>query len=116
MLKERLEVATQVARRLFAAETAIDAALTRTADLAAVMPAIREDARLSALIGQDALERAIDAVAALGQARRSIVETHKQLTVAQQDIGLGAYALGGLVEKPKTGFAGEDAPVVQRTA
>src|SRR5687767_3926341 len=98
MLKERLAIAEQVAGRLFAAEAAIDAAMARTADLAGIMPAIREDARLSALIGQDAIERAVETLAALSSARRSIVETHKQLTVAQEQIGLRAYAMGGLVD------------------
>jgi hypothetical protein len=100
MLHERKKAAEQVARRLFAAEAAIDTAISRAADLAAVMPAVREDARLSALIGQDAIESAIEAISALSAARRGIVETHKNLSVVQAQIGLGAMAMGGLVQKP----------------
>ncbi len=90
MLKVRRQAAEQVAASLIAAETAIDAALTLTAKLAGQMPSVRADAGLSALIGQGALERAIEAMTALGQARNHIVATHKELSIAQSQIGLGA--------------------------
>lgn len=100
MLKQRRLIADQVAASLFEAEAAIDAALAKTAHLAGVMPGLRQDAGLSALIGQDALERATDALAALAQARRAMVETHKELSVAQKQIGLGAVMFGGGDTKP----------------
>jgi hypothetical protein len=90
MLKERRKVAEQVAASLIAAEAAIDAALSCTASLAGQMPALRADAKLSALIGQGAIEQAIEAMSALGQARRNIVATHRELSLAQTQIGLGA--------------------------
>ena len=94
MLKQRRMVAEQIAGALFEAEAAIDAALSKTAALAGVMPALRKSAGASALIGQDALESASQAIMALAEARRAIVETHKGLSVAQGQIGLGAVALG----------------------
>ena len=94
MLKQRRMVAEQVAGALFEAEAAIDAALAKTATLTGIMPALRRDAGASALIGQDALERASQAIAALADARRAIVETHKELSIVQGQIGLGAVALG----------------------
>ena len=100
MLNRRRETAQKIADQLFAAEAAIDAAIAATAQLAAMMPLARQDARVSALIGQDALVRAAETCTALVAARGSIVETHKALTVAQHDMGLGAVAFGGLVEKP----------------
>lgn len=103
MLKVRRQAAEQVAASLIAAETAIDAALTLTAKLAGQMPSVRADAGLSALIGQGALERAIEAMTALGLARNHIVATHKELSLAQTQIGLGAInvvADGGSGEKP----------------
>jgi hypothetical protein len=95
MLKQRRMVAEQVAGALFEAEAAIDAALTKTAMLAGAMPALRRQAGASALIGQEALERATAAIAALAEARRAIVETHKELSVVQSQIGLGAVRLAG---------------------
>ena len=64
------------------------------------MPAVRSDANLSALVGQGALERAIEAMGELGSARRAIVETHKELSIAQRDIGLRAVSFGTGEEKP----------------
>jgi hypothetical protein len=95
MLKERRMVAEQVAGALFEAEAAIDMALSKTAHLTGVMPLLRKQAGASALIGQDAVERASQAIMALAEARRAIVETHKELSVVQGQIGLGAVRMGG---------------------
>lgn len=95
MLKERRMAAEQVAGALFEAESAIDAALSKTAMLAGVMPQLRKAAGASALIGQDAVERASQAIMALAEARRAIVETHKELSVVQGQIGLGAVRMAG---------------------
>jgi hypothetical protein len=102
MLKQRRMVAEQIAGALFEAEAAIDAALSKTAHLTGVMPALRKEAGASALIGQDAVERASQAIAALAEARRAIVETHKELSVAQQQVGLGAVMIDGGGDKPPT--------------
>ena len=100
MLKQRRMVAEQIAGALFEAEAAIDQALAKTAALTGVMPALRSEAGLSALVGQDAVERASQCIMALAEARRAIVETHKELSVAQQQAGLGAVALGHPGFKP----------------
>ncbi len=93
MLKQRRMVAEQIAAALFEAETAIDAAISKTAMLTGVMPALRKQAGASALIGQDAVEHASQAIMALAEARRQIVETHKGLSVAQEHMGLGAVRI-----------------------
>ena len=119
MLKQRRIAAEQVAGALFEAETAIDAAIAKTAALTGIMPSLRKDAGASALIGQDAVERASQAIMALADARRAIVETHKELSIVQTQIGLGAVTrtdpTGG--DKPPTGFAseGRDVRVGRRT-
>ena len=103
MLKERRMAAEAVAEALFAAEKAIDAAITQTATLAGLMPTSRQSANLSAIVGQDALMGAIETMQALGVARQNIVATHKSLSVAQRDIGLSAISFddfGGGGEKP----------------
>ncbi len=101
MLKERRIAAEQVAAALFEAEAAIDAAVSKTAHLTGVMPSLRRQAGASALIGQDALERVSQAIMALAEARRAIVETHKELSVVQGQIGLGAVKMiGDDGEKP----------------
>jgi hypothetical protein len=100
MLKQRRLAANIVAEALFAAEKAIDAAIASTANLAGLMPSTRQDANLSAIIGQDALMAAIQTMQSLGHARENIVVTHKHLSVAQRDIGLSAVSFGNAGDKP----------------
>lgn len=100
MLKERRLAAETVAEALFAAERAIDAAIAQTAALAGLMPATRQEANLSAMIGQDALMAAIQTMQSLGHAREGIVTTHRHLSTAQRDIGLAAVSFGSGGEKP----------------
>ena len=118
MLKQRRMVAEQIARALFEAEAAIDAAITKTAMLTGVMPSLRKEAGASALIGQDAVERASQAIMALAGARRAIVETHKELSIAQTQIGLGAVVMSDPVggDKPPALFASDEQPRVGRRA
>jgi hypothetical protein len=92
--------AEQVAAGLFEAEAAIDAALNKTAALTAALPAVRTDAGLSALYGQDVLERLTATIAALTEARRGIIDTHKELAEVKVQIGLGAVMIGASGEKP----------------
>lgn len=112
MLKQRRMVAEQIAGALFEAEAAIDAALAKTAALTGIMPSLRLQAGASALIGQDAVERASQAIVALADARRAIVETHKELSVAQTQMGLGAVMLGDTnTPKPPPMFAQDGEPL-----
>ena len=94
MLKERRMAAEMIATALWDAETAIDVALTKTADFTGKIPALRRQAGASALIGQGAMERASQAVVALAEARRALVEAHKELTLAKGQVGLGAINHG----------------------
>ena len=118
MLKQRRMVAEQIAGALFEAEHAIDAAIAKTATLTGVMPSLRREAGASALIGQDAVERASQAIMALAEARRAIVETHKELSIAQTQMGLGAVTMvdPGSGDKPPPFFAENDQPQVGRRA
>lgn len=94
MLKARRDAATKVAESLFAAEEAIDAALARAAELSSALATARMEANLSAIVGQDAFEGAAAAFASIAKARGDIVETHRRLSEAQVQIGLGAIAFG----------------------
>ena len=103
MLKERRQVAETVAAQLFAAEAAIDAAIAATATLAATIPAVTAEIRVGACVGQDALIEAMASCARLVEARSSIVASHRALSVAQKQIGLGAVNFGGWVDKVAPG-------------
>jgi len=101
MPRLRREVATKVAESLFATETAVDEALSRAAQFMGMMPQARQEARVSAIVGQDALDHAMAALAALTNARREIVAAHHALSEVQGQIGLGAVNFGGLIDKPE---------------
>jgi hypothetical protein len=113
MPRTRQAVAQKVADRLFALENAIDVALTRAAELNATMPEARGEARLPAMIGQDALNKAAKAFTSLVQARRRVVETHASLDQARLQIGLREVDAGDMVPKPAPALAIEELrPVV----
>ena len=109
MRTKRLEAAKTVANRLFAAEQALDIAVTRAAELAAAMPAARLDANLSALIGQAAMETSSHALSFLAKAREQIVATHIHLRSASDEIGLRTVAFGDEI-KPEKAMVGEPTP------
>ncbi len=89
-----------LAGRLFAAESAIDAALTQTATLAAMLPAARAGACLSAVTGQRAFDHAAASISALAEARSHLVATHNTLAALARRLGLEALAVGPM-DKPE---------------
>jgi len=100
MLKDRRNAAMRVAESLFAAEEAIDVALARAAELNGNMVTARSEAKLSALVGQDAFEVSAAAFAALARARCDIVETHRRLSEAKIQIGLRTLSVGDMGKPP----------------
>lgn len=100
MLKDRRAAAENVAERLFATEQAIDDAITKMADLIGYLPIARANARLSAVVGQDAISQAAESLNAMVEARRSLVATHNRLAETRDQIGLQALAMGSGDMKP----------------
>lgn len=100
MFKERRAAAVKVAESLFAAEEAIDAALARVAELNGMLATARMEAKLSAVMGQDAFESAASVFAALARARCDIVETHNRLSETKNQIGLRTVSVGDFGPKP----------------
>ena len=88
-----------LAVRLYAAEAALDHALSEAAALTAALPAARAEACLSAVTGQRAFSGAAAALAALTEARGHLVRTHNTLAALARTLGLEALALGP-VDKP----------------
>lgn len=96
MRAQRQTIARHVAQRLFAAEEALDLAFARIAELNAVLPLARLDARLSAAIGQDAIMTSASAMVLMAETREKIVATHANLKQASDDIGLAETSYGDL--------------------
>lgn len=103
MLNQRLSAAKKVATSLFDAENGIDTAVSSTAGLIVTVIEARAEARLPAVIGQDALDSLGAAVSSLIQSRRQVVEAHMGLDVARVQIGLEAISWGDQFPKPSTG-------------
>lgn len=100
MPRHRREVATQVAETLFEAEGALDAALAKVAGLMGAMPLARQEARVAATVGQNAIDHVAAAITALSAARREMVAAHEALLDVQGRIGLGAVNFGAGFIKP----------------
>lgn len=96
----RETVGEALSARLHAAEAAIDAALSETAQLAAMLPAARAQAYLSAVAGQKAFDGAAASISALAQARSHMVDTHNTLAALARRMGLDTVAVGPL-DKPE---------------
>lgn len=111
----RQAIGEALSARLFAAEAAIDRALAETATLAALLPAARADAYLSAVAGQKAFDGAAASVSALAEARSHLVRTHQTLAALARRLGLETLAIGVLDkpdDHPPVGGGGGDGPGV----
>lgn len=96
----RESIGEALSDRLHAAEAAIDAALTETASLAAMLPQARSQAYLSAVVGQKAFAGAAASIASLADARGHLVQTHNTLAALARKLGLEILAAGP-VDKPE---------------
>lgn len=99
---KRHELAAEVAKDLWAAEAAIDEALSRTAALMGRLPKFRVEARISAVVGQSAFDKAAETIAMLTSARRQIVETHHELHKTQLELRIPTIMDGNNMDKPST--------------
>lgn len=77
MSKARLEAARTIAQHLFAAENATDLAFGSTAHLAAILPKIRADAGVSAIVANSAFASVAKAIKLQAEARAALVEAHE---------------------------------------
>lgn len=114
MLNDRLQAAQIVAAKLFAAEAALDQALASVAELTAAMPRARMSAKISAVVGQDAIEDAADAQASLIEARRKLVAAHGKLEQVRVEVGLRVFAAGGGYIKPPSANRDQEPESVQQ--
>jgi len=96
---EKAFVVQRVARKLFATERALDATMTETAELMADLLKGRQDLNLSAVVGNTAPAKLVEAMAALAEARTAIVSVHNELNEVKLRIGVRTK-MTGFEEKP----------------
>jgi hypothetical protein len=100
MLNDRLNASRQIANDFRQAEEAADRAAALTAACMATMLKERAAANLPLGVGLDALQLVTNAAAGLVRARQDMIEAHRALVSARDDIGLRAY--GDTSECPPT--------------
>jgi hypothetical protein len=110
-MKRRI-VAERLANHLFTTEEAVDTTLALMGDLIAAMPRARLEAGLAAGVGQQAVDRVLEAASGMASARRSLIAAHEALADAKDQIGLRRVTLVGGGDKtgadvPRTGHLRE---------
>lgn len=85
---DKIEVANKVADKLFATEHAVDDAMVRASQFLEAMVEARRELNLSAVAGEVATSRVAEAIAALSEARRSVMAAHGALQNLQTKMGL----------------------------
>ena len=98
-IARRIDAASAGLTRLQAAERAIEAAYTATAEMAADLPRLRADAYLAATVGQPALEETTATLGHLTAALNAIARTHGRMADLGDRIGM-RNRLGGVPDKP----------------
>lgn len=91
---EKAFVAKRVAKKLFATEKAVDAAMVEAAELMTEMVASRRDLGMSAVVGDAAQAKLVEAIAALGAARTAMVTMHAELDEVRLRMGLRTRMAG----------------------
>ena len=112
---KRKIVAHKVADQLFAAELAIDRALSETARLTSLLSDARVEAGLSAVVGQSVMDRTCASIVSLAAGRRELVEAHGALAEVKDRIGLRAIAIGGM-DKPEENAPPPSGELTERRA
>lgn len=95
MIQETRIAANSVAEKLFAAESAIDAAITAVAQLTASMPTASQQANVGPHVAQEALMHVMESCQQLVKSRTNIIRTHSALLTAQHSVGLGTVNFNG---------------------
>ncbi len=92
-------VAQRVATKLFSTEKAVDAAMVEAAELLAGMIEARAQLKVSAITGDAAQAKLVDAIAALSAARSAVVEMHRELAETKLRVGIRTKLIG-VEDKP----------------
>lgn len=96
---EKAFVVKQVAKKLIDTERSLDATLVEASELMAGLIKARRDLNLSAVFGDAAAAKLIEAISALGEARTAMVGCHAELNDARLRLGVRTTMIG-IEEKP----------------
>lgn len=91
---EKAFVAQRVANKLFATENAIDAAMLEASEMMAEMLKARKELGVSAVVGDQASAKLVEAMTALAAARTAMVEAHGVLGETKLRLGIRTKLAG----------------------
>jgi hypothetical protein len=97
---DRTEAATRVADALHSTEHALDDALGRLAGLLGTVTQVRQDARWSILVGQDAVNEIAAALPEMTVVRDRLIAAHRRLDRWQKRMGVEITLDGGQDKPP----------------
>lgn len=100
---DKIEVAQKVADKLFATEQAVDEAMVRASQFLESMVEARRELNLSAMAAEVATSRCAESIAALAEARRSVMAAHSALQAVQRKLGVADDAVVGIGGKTGEG-------------
>jgi hypothetical protein len=100
MRNQRITAARSVADRLFEFEKALDDAFALGSHLSSRIVTARIEARLSAVLGQDAIDGVVRTLMLMADARRELIGTHHHLKALADEIGLREVSWGDLGKGP----------------
>jgi hypothetical protein len=98
--EKRAEAAQKIADKLFAAEAALDQAITSNAAVMAELMTAIQPGALTVFHCQEPLEQATEVAALLTKGRRQIGSVHRALEATHRQIGLGPSAFGPIGKPP----------------
>lgn len=98
---QRTQMVRQGTEQLLMAENAIETALCEVAALGQMLGRMRMDSRLSATVGQDAIDGIAVLYKRLSKARRVAVDLHKSLDEVKTQIGCRTVMVGVDDGKPR---------------
>ena len=87
-------IAQTVANKLFATENAVDSAIVEASKLMSGLIEARQEMRVSAIVGDDAVGKIAAALSALSEARKAVVEAHSELAEVKLRVGIRTKLLG----------------------
>jgi hypothetical protein len=98
--EKKTNIAKALASQLHVTEEAIDTALAEAANLIETYVTSRRAIHMSTIIGNDVHQNTLKAMMALNTAQQHMTAAHANLTLVQQQVGLGHVAVLPANDKP----------------
>jgi hypothetical protein len=98
--EKKINVAKALSVQLHATEEAIDTALAEAANLIETYVTSRRAIRMSTIIGNDVHKNTLKAMMALSTAQQHMTAAHANLSLVQEQVGLGGVAVLPADDKP----------------